>query len=130
MERKETILRQKSYAFALRTIKLSQYLAQKKEFIINKQVTKSGTAIGALVREGEFAQSTADFINKHSIALKEANETDYWLSLLKDAGYIEEPLYISLANDCGELIAMLVSSVKTSKRKVNKLLSFILLLPI
>ena len=120
-KREGSVLRQKSYAFALRIIKLSQYLTEKKEFIINKQVTKSGTAIGALVREAEFAQSGPDFINKQSVGLKEANETDYWLSLLKDSGYINEPLYISLANDCNELIAMLVATIKTSKEKVRKL---------
>ena len=84
-----------------------------------RQITKSGTSIGALVREAEFAQSVADFINKNSISLKEANETDYWLSLLKDAGYIDEPLFISLANDCNELIAMLVSTIKTSKQRMK-----------
>jgi len=120
MKREESILRQKSYAFALRIIHLSEYLAEKKEYIINEQITKSGTAIGALVREAEFAQSIADFINKHSIGLKEANETDYWLSLLKDAEYIEEPLYISMANDCNELIAMMISTIKTSKQKMMK----------
>ena len=119
MKREESVLRQKSYAFALRVIKLSQYLAEKKEFIINKQITRSGTAIGALIREAEFAQSIADYINKQSVGLKEANETDYWLSLLKDAGYIEETLYISLANNCNELIAMLVSSIKTNKEKLS-----------
>ena len=119
MKREKSVLRQKSYAFALRIVKLSQYLAENKEYIINKQVARSGTSIGALVREAEFAQSIADFINKHSIGLKEANETDYWLSLLKDAKYIEEPLYISLANDCNELIALLVSTINTSKKKMK-----------
>jgi len=119
MKREESVLRQKSYKFALRIIKLSQFLTEKKEYIINRQVTKSGTSIGALVREAEFAQSMADFINKNSIGLKEANETDYWLSLLKDAGYIEESLYISIANDCNELIAILVSTIKTSKQRVK-----------
>ena len=119
MKREESVLRQKSYKFALRIIKLSQFLTEKKEYIINRQVTKSGTSIGALVREAEFAQSMADFINKNSIGLKEANETDYWLSLLKDAGYIEESLYISIANDCNELIAILVSTINTSKQRVK-----------
>ena len=117
-KREESALRQKSYAFALRIIKLSEYLADKKEYIVNKQVTRSGTSIGAMVREAEFAQSTADFIHKHSIALKEANETDYWLSLLKDSGYLDVPLYTSLAKDCNELIAMLVSTINTSKQKL------------
>jgi len=112
-KRENSVLRQKSYAFALRIIKLSQHLAEKKEYIINKQITKSGTAIGALVREGEFAQSVADFIHKHSISLKEANETDYWICLLKDSGYIDETQYISLTNDCNELIALLISTINT-----------------
>jgi four helix bundle protein len=120
LKREESILRQKSYAFALRIVKLSQHLTEKKEYIINRQITKSGTAIGALIREAEFAQSTADFISKESIGLKEANETDYWLSLLKDAGYIDEPLYTSLASNCNELIAMLVSTIKTSKLRVKR----------
>ena len=119
MKREESVLRYKSYSFALRIIKLSQFLTEKKEYVLNRQVTKSGTAIGALVREAEFAQSTADFINKNSIGLKEANETDYWLSLLKDAGYIEDSLHTSLANDCNELIAILVSTIKTSKQKMK-----------
>ena len=121
MNREKSVLRQKSYAFALRIIKLSQYLANLKEYVINKQITRSGTSIGALVREAEFAQSLADFISKNSIGLKEANETDYWLSLLKDAKYIDETLYNSLANDCNELIAMLVSTINTSKQKLDNI---------
>jgi four helix bundle protein len=76
---------------------------------------KSGTAIGALVREAEFGQSKADFISKMSIALKEANETDYWLNLLKDTGYISQKMFESISEDCIELIKLLVSTVKTSK---------------
>ena len=73
----------KSFAFALRVVKLAKYLQEeKREFVLSKQVLRSGTAIGALVREAEHAQSKADFISKMSIALKEANETDYWLDLL------------------------------------------------
>src|SRR2546421_10563582 len=87
----KSILRDKSYAFAIRIVKLSQYLQdKKKEFVLSKQVLRSGTAIGALVREAEFGQSNADFISKMSISLKEANETDYWLALLKDTNYIDE----------------------------------------
>ena len=83
---------------------------------MSKQVLRSGTAIGALVREAEFGQSRPDFTSKMSIALKEANETDYWLSLLKDTEYISENEHMSLQDDCNELIAMLVSTVKTSKQ--------------
>ena len=82
---------------------------------MSKQVLRSGTAIGALVREAEFGQSKRDFTSKMSIALKEANETDYWLSLLKDTEFIGEKEHMSLQGDCKELIAMLVSTVKTSK---------------
>jgi four helix bundle protein len=115
----ESPLKNKSYAFAIRIVRLSQYLqTQKKEFILSKQILRSGTAIGALIREAEFGQSKPDFISKMSISLKEANETAYWLSLLKDTDYIDEKMFCSIQPDCQELIAMLVSTVKTSK-KVN-----------
>ncbi|QCX54352.1 four helix bundle protein [Elizabethkingia sp. JS20170427COW] len=114
----KSILRDKSYQFAIRIVKLSQFLqTDKKEFVLSKQVLRSGTAIGALVREAEFAQSTADFIHKLHIALKEANETEYWLSILFDTGYTEKSLSESLIVDCKELVALLVSSIKTLKTK-------------
>ncbi len=113
---KENPLKDKSYQFAIRIVKLSQFLQQdKKEFVLSKQVLRSGTAVGALIREAEFGQSKADFCNKMSISLKEANETEYWLSLLKDTDFINENQFVSLHSDCKELIAMLVSTVKTSK---------------
>ena len=87
---------------------------------MSRQVLRSGTAIGALVRESEFAQSGADFINKLSVALKEANETDYWLCLLQDSGYIDEQAFTSMEDDCGELIALLISSIKTVKNNQKK----------
>jgi four helix bundle protein len=113
----KSILKDKSYAFAVRIVKLSQYLhTEKKEFVLSKQVLRSGTAIGALIREAEFGQSKADFISKMNIALKEANETDYWLCLLKDTDYLETKLFESLQKDCSELIAMLISTIKTAKK--------------
>jgi len=112
----KSILKDKSYAFAIRVVRLSQYLqSDKREFVLSKQVLRSGTAIGALIREAEFGQSRADFASKMSIALKEANETDYWISLLKDTGYIKVNEFDSIQNDCKELIAMLVSTVKKVK---------------
>ena len=87
---------------------------------MSKQVLRSGTAVGALIRESEFAQSGADFINKLSVALKEANETDYWLCLLQDSGYIVNPAFESMEADCGELMALLVSSIKTVKNNQMK----------
>lgn len=114
----KSILRDKSYQFAIQTVKLTQFLqSEKKEYVLSKQNLRSGTAIGALIREAEFAQSKADFIHKLHIALKEANETEYWLSILFDTGYIEESQYIELNQQCKELIAMLVSSIKTLKGK-------------
>jgi four helix bundle protein len=115
--REDSILNCKSYKFAIRIVNLSRYLQlEKKEFILSKQILRSGTSIGALVRESEFGQSNLDFINKLSIALKEANETDYWLSLMKDTDLLESNAYESLEKDCDELIALLVASIKTAKK--------------
>ena len=112
----KSILKDKSYLFAIRVVKLYQFLCnEKNEFVMSKQILRSGTAIGALVREAEFGQSKADFISKMSIALKEANETDYWLNLLKDTGDITDKMFESLSKDCVELIKILVSTVKTTK---------------
>lgn len=88
---KENIVKDKSYAFAIRVVKLYKYLIDtKKEFVLSKQFLRSGTAIGALIREAEHGESKADFIHKLSIALKEANETDYWICLLKDTDYLTQ----------------------------------------
>ena len=92
----------------------------KKELTITNQILRSGTAVGALVREAEFAQSPLDLANKLSIALKEANETSYWLNLLHDTDYIDENAFKSIIIDCNELIALLVSSIKTIKQRNNK----------
>ena len=113
---KENIIKDKSYAFALRVIKAYKFLSEKqREFVLSKQILRSGTSVGALIREGEHAQSRADFINKMNIALKEANETEYWLMLLKDSDYIDENSFVSIHKDCAELVKMLISIVKTTK---------------
>lgn len=113
----KSILKEKSYHFAIKIVRLSQRLqTEQKEFVLSKQVLRSGTAIGALIREAEFGQSKTDFIHKLSISLKEANETTYWLSILKDTDFIGEELFDSLNNECQELIAMLISSIKTAKK--------------
>ena len=109
------VLKEKSYKFATRIVMLSRHLRSDNEFDLSRQIIRSGTSIGAMVREAEFAQSRADFVNKLSIALKEANETEYWLALLKDGGYISTQMYNSLHPDVEELIRLLVSIVKTSK---------------
>jgi four helix bundle protein len=118
--RKENILREKSFAFAIRIVKLYKYLTgEQKEFVLAKQIARSGTAIGALIRESENAVSKKDFIHKLTLALKEADETVYWLELLKEGDYIELKIYASLVSDCNELIKLLVASVKTSKLHVT-----------
>ena len=114
----KSVLRDKNYDIAIRIVKLSRFMMDEKgEFDLSKQVLRSGTAIGALIREAEFAQSKADFISKMSIALKEANETDYWISILKHTGFISNEQFASLHSDCRELLAMLISTVKTGKKK-------------
>ena len=84
------------------------------------QVFRSGTAIGALVSESTYAQSPADFVNKLSIALKECNETLYWLNILKDTEYLKEQEFENISSDCQELLALLISSIKTSKQNIEK----------
>ena len=113
---KENIVKEKSFAFALRMIKLAKYLQdEKKEFVLSKQAIRSGTAIGALVREAEHAESKADFIHKMTIALKEANETLYWLELLHQSDYISQKSFESIRADSEELVKLLVAIVKSSK---------------
>ena len=113
---KENVIKTKSFAFALRVVKLAQYLQkEKQEYVLSKQVLRSGTAIGALVREAEHGQSKADFISKMSIALKEANETEYWIDLLHQSDYIQLDNYTSIHDDITELLKLLISIVKTSR---------------
>jgi four helix bundle protein len=113
---KESILKQKTYDFALKVIKVyKQIISQHNEFVLSKQFLKSGTAPGALVREAEYGQSKPDFISKLSIGLKEANECEYWTSLLKDSGYISEVIFNDIQTDNNEIIYMLISSIKTAK---------------
>ncbi len=116
--KKESVLRSKSYSFGVRIVRLSQYLVtEHKEFVLSRQVLRSGTAVGALIREAENGISRADFRNKMSIALKEANETEYWLPILKDTDYINEKTFLSLTEDCVELIKMLIATVKTTRKE-------------
>ena len=114
-------VKNKSYLFALRIIKAYKFLiSDKREFVLSKQMLRSGTAIGALIREAEQGESKADFIHKLSIALKEANETEYWLMLLHDSEFLDEKAFISITIDCQELIKMLISIIKTSKENNKK----------
>jgi four helix bundle protein len=113
----EKTVKFKSYAFAIRIIRAYKFLnSEQKEFVLSKQMLRSGTAIGALIREAEHAESKADFIHKLSIALKEANETEYWLLLLHDTDYFDDKSFTSINVDCQELIKMLISIIKSSKK--------------
>lgn len=108
---------QKSFHFAMRIVGLYRYLTEtKKEFILSKQLMRSGTSIGANVAEAEQAQSRADFVAKLSIALKETAETNYWLRLLYATGYIQEAEFQSMYSSCVELGKMLTAIIKSSKQ--------------
>ena len=110
------IVQDKSFRFALRIVKLYQYLKEeKKEYVLSKQVLRSGTAIGALIRESQHAESKADFIHKLAIALKEANETEYWIELLFHSEYLEQKSYQSIHADIEEILKLLISIIKTTK---------------
>lgn len=113
----KNITLEKSFKFAVRIVNLHKILCDRKEFVLSKQLFRSGTAIGALVKEGEHAQSKADFIHKINIALKEANESAYWISLLKETSYLDDKEYDSIIADCNELIKLTASIVKTSKQR-------------
>ena len=115
-QEKKIRLKIKTRDFAIRIIKCYQYLTENKsEFIMSKQMLRSGTSIGANVRESINAQSRPDFISKLSIALKEADETDYWLELLLATGYLNDKEYQSIQDECTEIIKMLTSIIKSSK---------------
>jgi len=114
------IVLERSFDFAVRVVELNKYLVlEKREFVLSKQVLRSGTAIGALVREAQHAESTADFVHKLSIALKEANETDYWLLLLNKTDYLTDSQFSSLKTDIEELLKLLISIIKSSKSLNN-----------
>lgn len=94
--------------------------SERKEFVLSKQLLRSGTSIGALIRESEHAQSKADFLSKMSIALKETNETEYWLMLLNDTEYLSKSEFDSLQKDCVEILKLLISIVKSTKAALGR----------
>ena len=113
----DSIVSIKSLAFARRIVNAYKFIVtNKQEYVLSKQILRSGTAIGALIREAEFAESRNDFIHKLGIALKEANETEYWLILLRNGDYISDNSYLSMLQDCQELMKLLVSIIKTAKQ--------------
>ena len=115
MMTKKTPLKNKSFAFAVRIVKAYKFLIVKREYVLSKQLLRSGTAIGALYREAQYAESTADFIHKLAVAQKETNETLYWLELLKETNHFSEKEFQSLFYECEELIKLITSIIKTTK---------------
>jgi four helix bundle protein len=116
----ESIVAGKAYAFALEIIKLYKFLMERREFVLSKQILRSGTSIGANVNEAISAQSKRDFIHKLSISLKEGRETMYWLRLLKDSNYIEETQFNKLYHSCEEIIRILTKIILTTKERYFK----------
>lgn len=113
----ENILQEKSYKFALRIVKLSQYLNDEKhEFVLSKKILDSGTAVGVLIEEAGQGENKTDFIQKFAVANKEAFKTNFWLRLLRDSEFLSEKQAQSLLNDCEELQKLLISSLKTIKK--------------
>lgn len=117
----ENVIQTKSFTFAVRIVKLCRHLAEKKrEFVLSKQLLRSGTAIGALVREATQAESKADFIHKLSIALKEANETQYWVLLLEETEYLTHAESESILTDNRELLRLLTSIINSTKKNMAR----------
>lgn len=117
---KENIVKNKSFEFAIRVVKLYQFLCDhKKEFVLSKQPLRSGTSVGAMVREAEHAETKKDFIHKMAIAQKEINETMYWLELLQQTQYLNNEQFESVNNDALEIIKLITSIIKTSKTNIK-----------
>ncbi len=116
----ENILKAKSLSFAVRIVNLVRFLnSDKNEFVMSKQILRSGTSVGAMIAEAEFAESKLDFIHKLSIAQKEANETIYWLSLLKETEYLSINQFEDIQNNAVEILKLLTSSIKTVKSRLD-----------
>jgi len=121
---KESVLQSKSFDFAIRIIKLNQYLRKKySEYQLSNQILRAGTSVGAIIREAEHAESRKDFLHKLNIGLKEINECGYWLDLLVATDYLNKRMYESIKKDSVELLKMLIASIKTTKTKDNYHLS-------
>jgi four helix bundle protein len=121
MKNKKDILLEKSFSFALRVVKLYQYLTTvKKEFVMSKQLLKSGTSVGSNVRESKNAESGLDFIHKLAVSQKECDESMYWLELLNAAEYINGQEFTSMHKDADELLKIIKSSILTKKQNLKK----------
>ena len=117
---KDNLIKDKSMAFAIRIVNLYKYLVEKNEFVMSKQILRSGTSVGANISEAVRAESDNDFIHKLSISRKEAQETLYWLELLHQTDFIPTEAYSSICSDCEELSKILTSIILTSKQNIDK----------
>ena len=118
---KNNILAEKSFDFALRIVNLYKYLyADKKEYVMSKQLLRSGTSVGATISESEYSESKADFIHKLSIGQKEINESIYWIRLLHKSNYLADSEFESIYSNADELLRLLTSSIKTAKANLQK----------
>ena len=116
----ESILKTNSFRFAVRIVNLYKHLCEnKKEFVLSKQILRSGTSVGANIREAEHSESKADFVHKMAVAQKEINETIYWLELMQETEYISKQEFESINADAIEIIKMITSSIKTAKSKLT-----------
>ena len=114
-------IEEKSFVFATRVVRLCQLLErERREYVLSRQVLRSGTAIGALVSEAQYAQSKADFVNKMQIAIKEANETLYWLRLLRETDYIDSDQFVNLSRENREILRLLTSIINSSKKSLSR----------
>jgi len=119
MGMKENVVKDKSFRFAVRIVRLYQFLVnEKSEYVLSKQLLRSVTSIGANIEEADSAHTKKDFIAKLSISLKEAKETHYWLRLMFECNYLDEKMYKSLIDECEELIMLLTSIIKTSRQNL------------
>lgn len=117
---RENVIKTKSFAFAVRVVKLYQFLlSNKNEYVLSKQLLRSGTSVGAMVRESEHAETKKDFIHKMAIAQKEINESIYWLELMKETQYINKEQFNSLHEDAVEIIKLITAIIKTTKANLN-----------
>lgn len=117
---RENIVKNKSFAFAVRVVRLYQFLcSEKNEYVLSKQLLRSGTSVGAMVREAEHAETKNDFKHKMGIAQKEINETIYWLELLKETDYLTNDQYESINNDAVEIIKLITAILKSTKANIN-----------
>jgi len=117
---RENVVKNKSFAFAVRVVRLYQFLCeQKKEFLLSKQLLRSGTSVGAMIREAEHAETKNDFKHKMGIAQKEINETIYWLELLKETDYLSSEQFESIYTDAVEIIKLITAILKSAKANIN-----------